>query len=154
MYTGFNVSRSTDNVRATRELLSAVSCVKLIFSPSSRHLLESIFIVAVGQAAWLSQADKSKIFFKCLNRWLPRSLEVKIKNVCGALELRMSSILHLSTPPGFQPEGWWFWEHMQHIILPLVWQHAVREDLDANHYSKGIKRIFWGFTKTVKEIQQ
>lgn len=43
------------------------------------HLLDSTFVIAVGQAALLSPADKSKVFFKCLNRWLPRCLEVKIK---------------------------------------------------------------------------
>lgn len=43
------------------------------------HLLDSTFVIVVGQAALLSPADKSKVFFKCLNRWLPRSLEVKIK---------------------------------------------------------------------------
>lgn len=30
----------------------------------------------------------------------------------------------------------------------------MRKDLDANRYSKDIKCIFLGFTKTVKEIQQ
>lgn len=38
-----------------------------------------------GQAALLSLAGESKVFFKCLNRWLPRSLEVKIKTCAWGL---------------------------------------------------------------------
>lgn len=49
------------------------------------HLLDSTFIMFAGQAVLLSLAGESKIFFKCLNRWLPRSLEVKIKTCAWGL---------------------------------------------------------------------
>lgn len=49
------------------------------------HLLDSAFVMFAGQAALLSLAGESKVFFKCLNRWLPRSLEVKIKTCAWGL---------------------------------------------------------------------
>lgn len=49
------------------------------------YLLDSTFVMFAGQAALLSLAGESKVFFKCLNRWLPRSLEVKIKTCAWGL---------------------------------------------------------------------
>lgn len=62
-----------------------VSTKTNLFLSWELHLLDSTFVMFAGQAALLSLAGESKVFFKCLNRWLPRSLEVKIKTCAWGL---------------------------------------------------------------------
>lgn len=127
------------------------------------HLLDSAFIMFAGQAAVLSLAGKSKVFFKCLKSWLPSSLEVKIKTRAWGLRAQnaiySSSLISSGIPVG----GWWFWKRMHiwpkatakwwYVILrlPVVWKHSNRSSVvDENHDLKGLNCILGISKKALK----